>query len=156
MINTKNTMLFVTNVVLGISLNVFAAETPKGEDIQSILDANLKKGTTPIPKVALIQSNDKKLGPYSYQIVFPPKFKLEAHGHPDERRYSILSGTWYVGWGKEYDESKLIALPAGICFTEPPNTPHFFTTKDEGAVIEVSGTGPSGEVTVEQTTAPRE
>jgi uncharacterized RmlC-like cupin family protein len=85
----------------------------------------------------------KNPGPYVYRVKFPAKFKMEAHGHPDERRYTILSGTWYIGWGEKFDESRLIALPAGSFYTEPARVPHFVATRDEGAMIEISGTGPT-------------
>jgi hypothetical protein len=32
--------------------------------------------------------NQTKPGAYLYRVKFPPNFKIEAHGHPDERHYS--------------------------------------------------------------------
>jgi uncharacterized RmlC-like cupin family protein len=99
--------------------------------------------------------SDTTPGPYLYRTKFPPNFKLEAHGHPDERRYTIVSGTWYVGWGKKFDESKLIALPAGSFYTEPANIPHFVATKGDGALVEISGNGPSSQIWVDPAHAPK-
>jgi len=38
----------------------------------------------------------------------------------------------------------LKALPPGSFYTEPPGMDHFAMTRGEGAVIQISGTGPSG------------
>jgi mannose-6-phosphate isomerase-like protein (cupin superfamily) len=67
----------------------------------------------------------------------------EPHTHPDTRTYTVISGTWYVGFGTKYDESKLIALTAGSYYTEPAGVPHFILIKDEGVVVQITGTGPS-------------
>jgi hypothetical protein len=56
----------------------------------------------------------------------------------------VVSGTWYFGYGKEFNEAALKALPAGSFYTEPPNSNHFAMTRQDGAVIQISGTGPSG------------
>lgn len=106
-------------------------------------------------EVVDILGEQMKPGPYVYRVKFPPGFKLEAHGHPDERRYTILSGTWYVGWGKKFDDSKLTALPAGSFYTEPATKPHFVATKGEGAMVEISGVGPTKQIWVDPAHAPK-
>ena len=67
----------------------------------------------------------------------------QPHTHPDTRTYTVISGTWYVGFGDKYDESKLIALKPGSVYTEPAGVAHFVLIKDEGTVVQISGTGPS-------------
>ena len=58
---------------------------------------------------------------------------------PSLRRY---------GFGKTFDESKLIALPAGSFYTEPANLPHFVATKGDGAVVQIGGSGPTRQIWV--------
>ncbi len=65
------------------------------------------------------------------------------HTHPEERTYTIISGTWYVGFGDTYDEGKLTALPAGSFYTEPANVAHFVVSKDEPVVVQITGVGPT-------------
>lgn len=84
-----------------------------------------------------------KPGPVVYRVKFPPNFTLQAHTHPDDRTYTIISGTWYVGWGRKLDDAKLKALPAGSFYTEPANVPHFVMTKGDGAVVQITGSGPA-------------
>lgn len=68
---------------------------------------------------------------------------VQAHSHPDDRTYTVVSGTWRIGWGDNYDESKLITLHPGSFYTEPAGVPHFVATPDGEAIVQVTGTGPT-------------
>lgn len=91
--------------------------------------------------VARIEGNAKKTGPFVHRVKFPKGRVVQAHSHPDDRTYTVISGTWYIGWGETYDESKLMALPAGSFYTEPAGVPHFIATPDGEAVVQITGTG---------------
>jgi quercetin dioxygenase-like cupin family protein len=84
-----------------------------------------------------------KAGPYTVRLKFPAGYKLAAHTHPDSREVTILSGTWYMGYGEKADPEKLKAMTAGSFFTEPANVAHFIEIR-EPTVVQVSGNGPSG------------
>jgi hypothetical protein len=87
--------------------------------------------------------NPSKPGPYTLRLKFPAGYKLAPHMHPDHREVTILSGTWYTGYGERFDAAALKALPPGSFYTEPANIAHFVEVR-EPVVIQVSGTGPSG------------
>src|SRR3989344_3290423 len=36
-------------------------------------------------------------GPFVERVKFPPKFTHYPHFHPDDRTYTVISGTLYVG-----------------------------------------------------------
>jgi quercetin dioxygenase-like cupin family protein len=95
-----------------------------------------------------------KPGPYTLRLKFPAGYRLAPHTHPDSREVTILSGTWYTGYGEKFDPSKLKALPAGSFYTEPANVSHFVEVR-EPVVIQVSGTGPSGRKFVNPEDAPK-
>jgi quercetin dioxygenase-like cupin family protein len=86
--------------------------------------------------------NPSKPGPYTLRLKFPAGYKLAPHTHPDYREVTILSGTWYTGYGDKFDAVSLKALPAGSFYIEPANVSHFVAVH-EPVVIQVSGTGPS-------------
>jgi hypothetical protein len=88
-----------------------------------------------------------KPGPYTLRLKFPAGYKLAPHAHPDSREVTILSGTWHTGYGENFDNAALKALPAGSFYTEPANLAHFIEVR-EPVLIQVSGTGPSGRVFV--------
>jgi quercetin dioxygenase-like cupin family protein len=93
---------------------------------------------------AVIAGDDKKQGMYIFRAKFPANFKVEPHYHPDEKINMVISGTLLVGYGEEFDESKMKSLPAGSIWTEPANQPHFVWAKDGEVVIQVIGNGPTG------------
>jgi quercetin dioxygenase-like cupin family protein len=86
-------------------------------------------------------------------VKFPKGRIVQAHSHPDDRTYTVLSGTWYIGWGDVYDSDKLIALPAGSFYTEPAGVPHFVSTPDGEAIVQITGTGPTAVDYVDQSHA---
>ncbi len=96
---------------------------------------------------ANLVGNPSKPGPYTLRLKFPAGYKLAPHTHPDSREVTILSGTWYTGYGERFDEAALKALPAGSFYTEPANVAHFVEVR-EPVTIQVKGTGPSGRVFV--------
>ena len=87
--------------------------------------------------------NPSEPGPYTLRLKFPAGYKLAPHVHPDYREVTILSGTWYTGYGAKFEATALKALPAGSFYTEPANVAHFVEVR-EPVTIQVSGTGPSG------------
>src|SRR5262245_39424365 len=84
-----------------------------------------------------------KSGPYTIRLRFPAGFKVAPHTHPDSREVTVLSGTWYTGYGEKAEAAGLKELPAGSFYTEPANIAHYVEIR-EPTVIQVSGTGPSG------------
>lgn len=93
--------------------------------------------------VANIIGSGKQPGPFVYRVKFPKGRVVQAHSHPDDRTYTVISGTWYIGWGDKFDESKLTALTPGSFYTEPAGVPHFISTPDGEAVVQITGTGPT-------------
>jgi len=82
-------------------------------------------------------------GAYTLRLKFPKGYKIAPHTHPDAREVTIISGVYATGYGETFDSAKLKILPAGSFYTEPANVPHFIEI-EEDAVLQVSGTGPSG------------
>jgi len=99
--------------------------------------------------LAKIDGDAKKHGAYVYRVRFPLGRVIRAHRHPDERSLTVLSGTWYIGWGDTYDPARLMALPAGGFYTEPAGAAHFGATPDGAVEIQVSGSGPTAVYFVE-------
>jgi len=105
--------------------------------------------------VAKIVGDAKKPGPFVHRVKFPKGRTVKPHSHPDDRTYTVISGTWYIGWGEVYDESKMTALPAGSFYTEPAGVPHFVTTPDEETIVQITGTGPTRVDWVDPADAPK-
>lgn len=91
----------------------------------------------------ILVGDPAKPGPYTLRLKFPAGYRLGPHTHPDYREITILSGTWYTGYGDKFEAAALKALPAGSFYTEPADIAHFVEVR-EPVTIQVSGTGPSG------------
>ena len=110
-----------------------------------IAPEELKWAATPAgTQRAILAGDDKRAGMYAYRAKFPANWRNQPHFHPDDRIVTVISGTLYVGFGEQFDESKMKALPAGSIWTEPAKQPHFVWAKDGEVVIQIIGSGPSG------------
>src|SRR5882724_236275 len=94
-------------------------------------------------QTVVLKGDPTKAGLYTLMLRVPPNVKIQAHSHSDDRSAVVVSGTWYFGYGREFNESALKQLPAGSFYTEPPGVEHFAMTKGQGATIEISGYGPT-------------
>ena len=61
-------------------------------------------------RVTLV-GDEKKPGMYIVRVRFPANIKVQPHFHPDERVGTEISGTLYMGYGEQFDESAMKALP---------------------------------------------
>jgi pimeloyl-ACP methyl ester carboxylesterase len=92
----------------------------------------------------VLSGNPTQPGLYTILLKAPANTRIEAHTHPDDRVATVISGTWYFGYGDRFDEGLLKALPPGSFYTEPSNESHFARTGDMPVVVHISGSGPTG------------
>lgn len=92
---------------------------------------------------AWVLGAEKESKPYILRVRLSAGGKITPHTHPDERNSTVLSGTLYVGFGKTFDASKVIAVPAGGVYVAPANVPHFVWAKDGEVVYQEAGVGPT-------------
>ena len=105
-------------------------------------------------QTVILKGDPTKAGLYTMLLRVGPNTKIEAHAHPDDRVATVISGTWYFGYGKQFNESALKMLPPGSVYTEPPNANHFAMTRGEGVTIQITGSGPSGTTYVDAANDP--
>ena len=67
--------------------------------------------------------------------------KIPAHWHPTDENVTVLKGTFLVGLGETFDESKLQAMNFGNFVTLPKEMRHFGLCKGE-TIVQVHGVGP--------------
>ncbi len=129
-------------------ISVVAAAQTSAPGVMALTPSEMKwsaQGGLALPGMEQINlvGDPAKPGPYTLRLKFPPGYKLAPHTHPDSREVTILSGTWFTGYGDKFDPAALKELPAGSFYTEPANVAHFVEVR-EPVMIQVSGTGPSG------------
>ena len=111
-------------------------------------------GISGIQTVVLKGAPDRA-GVYTIMLRVPAHTQIQAHSHRDDRVATVISGTWHIGYGDRFDESKLKALPPGSFYTEPPGETHFAETGDEAVVVQITGYGPSSTDYVDRGNDPR-
>src|ERR1700686_4451062 len=52
-------------------------------------------------------------GDYTVRLKMPSGYRIAPHWHPHRENVTIISGTFKVGMGDHFDESKMAAFPAG-------------------------------------------
>ncbi len=102
-----------------------------------------------------VAGDGKQNGLYSQMFKIPPNTAIPPHSHRDDRSCFVLSGLWYFGYGSVRTEADLKALPPGSNYTEPAGTIHFAGTKDQEAIVECTGVGPTGTTFVNPADDPR-
>jgi quercetin dioxygenase-like cupin family protein len=144
-------LLFATTITVLAALAT--AAHAEGPGVMALTAPEMKwtsQGALALPGLEQVNliGDPTKAGPYTLRLKFPAGFKLPPHSHPDSREVTILSGTWYTGYGDKADPAGLKELPAGSFYTEPANVNHYVEVR-EPTIIQVSGTGPSGRKNVD-------
>lgn len=109
----------------------------------------------PGAKMAVLQGDPTKAGPYAYRLKIPAGYKVMPHRHPVDEHLTVLSGTLYLAVGEKFDAEKGgKGSPAGSFLVMPAATPHFAWTKEE-TILQVHAIGPSGITYVNPADDPR-
>jgi quercetin dioxygenase-like cupin family protein len=119
--------------------------------------ANATAGTSGVAglETRVLKGVPSATGLYTILLTIPPNTRIAAHDHPDDRVATVVSGTWYFGYGSKFDERALKALPPGSFYTEPPGQPHFARTGETTVVLQITGVGPTGTTYVEDPSVPK-
>jgi len=106
-------------------------------------------------QTSVIYGDPRKAIPYVTRVKLPAGYKIAPHRHPEERVYTVISGTFYIGFGENLDPAKLHAFPAGSVLVVPAGASHFHWMRSGEAVVQISGFGPSGIAYVDRADDPR-
>ena len=93
-------------------------------------------------KLAMLEGDLNKPGPFLMRVKFPAHFTLAPHTHPGIEHTIVLSGALRVGYGTKGTEPTE-TLEAGTVLITPAGTPHFLETTVE-TVVQTHGIGPWG------------
>jgi len=104
---------------------------------------------------AVISGDPSKPGStYVVRNRFSPGTFSPPHFHPETRYITVLKGTWWVGSGPVFDKDKTTPVPAGSFVVHHPNQIHWDGAKDEEAVVQIMGVGPSATIRVDASGRP--
>ena len=95
----------------------------------------------PGAKIAVIEGPMNEAVPFTIRLKLPADYKVPAHSHPAIEHVTVISGTFNLGTGDKFDQSKTTQLSAGGIAVMQPKTNHFAWTKEE-TIIQTHGVGP--------------
>jgi pimeloyl-ACP methyl ester carboxylesterase/uncharacterized RmlC-like cupin family protein len=105
-------------------------------------------------QTVVMKGDPNQPGLYTIMLRIPANTRIAAHEHQDDRIATVVSGTWYIGYGDRFNAADLKALPPGSFYTEPSHRNHFAETRGEPVIVQITGVGPSSTRFVDAVTAP--
>ena len=114
-------------------------------EIAALPAATGGSGTSGLAAVSttLLFGDPAQPGLYSIELKVAPDTVIQAHAHRDTRTAMVVSGLWHFGYGTVNEAQAVKTLPPGSFYTEPGAIAHFARTGPEGAVVVITGYGPS-------------
>ncbi|MEO7716485.1 MAG: cupin domain-containing protein [Capsulimonas sp.] len=119
----------------------------------SRLPSQTGSSRNPLVQEVVLRGDPSQKGLYTILLKVGPHARIAAHSHPDDRIATVISGTWYFGYGSKFDAGKVKRLPAGSVYAEPAHANHFAMTHGP-VIVEITGYGPSGVSFVKSPHAP--
>jgi hypothetical protein len=96
-------------------------------------------------EVATLYGDLNAAGPYIVLMKWYPGYMSAPHTYATDRLSLVLSGTWWVNSGADFDPDNTVPVPAGGFVRRVAHTPHYDGVKRgarQPAVIALFGIGP--------------
>jgi hypothetical protein len=97
-----------------------------------------------VETVAVFGATDKP-GPYVVLVKWYPGYMSAPHTYVTDRLCFVISGTWWVNSGEDFEPEATVPVPAGGFVRRVARTPHYDGVKKGGtepAVIGIFGEAP--------------
>jgi quercetin dioxygenase-like cupin family protein len=129
------------SISLSAAAGPFDGLNPKAISIRLPADIQWKGSATGVETVPLA-GDASKPGLYVILVKWSAHHNSRPHFHPNDRFITVLSGTWWVNTGRNYDPDSMKPVPAGSFVTHYANEVHYDGAKDADTVLEITGMGP--------------
>ena len=143
-----NLILTTFAAAVAASILVFAQESVHGEMAGANLyppgDIQWKDGPPSLPKgakIAVLEGDPAKEGPFVMRVKVPDGFHIPAHTHPKPERVTIIQGTFKLAMGDKLNRADANTLPTGTYGVWPPGMVHAVWTEGE-TIVQFHGMGP--------------
>ena len=92
---------------------------------------------------AVLVGDPTKPGLYVVLNKWKAHHNSKPHSHPNDRFITVISGTWWVGTGSDYNPDSLKPVPAGSFVTHYGGEIHYDGAKDGDTILQIVGIGPA-------------
>lgn len=97
----------------------------------------------PGAQLAVLEGNPMaKSGDYTIRLKMPAGYKIAPHWHPLRENVTVVSGSFKVGMGDKFDESKMGTLPAGSFAYLDPEMHHYAMAVGGETIVQIHGMSP--------------
>jgi hypothetical protein len=80
-------------------------------------------------------------GDYTIRLKMPAGYQIAPHWHPKRENVTVILGELKVGMGDKFDESKMMAFPAGsFAYLDP--SMHHYAMASGNTEIQIHGQAP--------------
>jgi hypothetical protein len=91
----------------------------------------------------VVRGDPTKEGMYVVRLKVPAGFRIAPHTHPNDENVTVLSGSFNIGTGEKFDDTKTVMVQAGgYSFVARAMTHYAWFGED--TVIQLHGMGPQG------------
>lgn len=123
-------------------LDAAAELDPRSVEFKTPADIRWVRNAEGTSERAILFGDPDKPGPYVARIKWLPGHFSRPHVHANDRFFTVISGTWWVGTGEKYDPASTVPVPAGSYVLHKGGQVHYDGAKDEETIIQVVGIGP--------------
>ena len=96
----------------------------------------------PGAEIAVVSGDPDKAGaPFVMRMRYQGVVRVPPHWHPTDEHITVISGTFMVGMGEQFDESSATELAAGGYAFVPTKMAHYAWSKGD-TLVQVHGIGP--------------
>jgi len=93
-------------------------------------------------QLAVLEGNPMgNSGDFTIRLKMPAGYKIAPHWHPKRENVTVISGSFKVGMGDKFDESRMGVFPAGSFAYLDPDMHHYAMAVGE-TVVQVHGMSP--------------
>ena len=138
------TLSLVAVLLSSLATSAFAQAKNEGQIFISPEDIKWAAAPPSMPKgakIAVLQGDPGKPGPFVMRLMVPPGYTIAPHWHTQDESLTVISGTLYFGAGDKVETSKAHTVTPGSFHFLSGKDHHYLVAKSE-AVIQINGNGP--------------
>jgi hypothetical protein len=137
-----------TNALLLVAIFVWIGAVQAADPDPNIIafkkPADIKWTTSPSgASQAVLYGDPSKPGMYIVLTKWSAGHMSRPHKQPKDRFITVISGTWWMGWGPKYDPASTYPVPAGSFVTHYGNQIHYDGAKEGDVLLQIVGEGPA-------------
>jgi Domain of unknown function (DUF4437) len=120
------------------------SDEPQKPSLHWPSEINWSDGPKSLPagaKIAVLEGDPTKSGPFVMRIKLPDGYRIPPHTHPKPERVTVISGSFHLGMGEKFDPKHAQELTVGTYGTWPSKMKHFVWVEGE-TIVQFHGEGP--------------